>query len=321
MTTPMIKDLNTLHPAVAALRFDRTVPPSAVNRRSAGEVFVTDSACVGEDEYAIAMRVPPGHLVWSDQRAPWHDTLATVEAFRQAFALIRHDYLEVTRGTPSSLQRVEFTAPDLSVYRDVGSPFDGVVHVRATRSGARGENYDISGTFTVGSRVAMAVSFTSVLFPREAYAEIRAYQRSRHPAGPVPSEGPADPASVGRRDPRNVVIGRPAASRPGRYPIVADQSHPSFFDRDYDHVPGTLLIEVLRQGALLASAESSLRSGEVALTRGEVDFTTFVELDAPAVCAVSAERGPVPGVVTASVAVEQYGTRAAGGVLTLTEYA
>ena len=102
---------------------------------------------------------------------------------------------------------------------------------------------------------------------------------------------------------------------------MVDRSHPSFFDRDYDHVPGTLLIEVLRQGALLASAESSLRSGEAALTRGEVGFTTFVELDAPAVCAVSAERGPEPGVVTASVAIDQYGARAAGGTLTLTEYA
>lgn len=315
MTTPM-----TQNPAVAALRFDRTVPPSAVNRRSAGEVFVTDSARVGEDEYAIAMRVPRGHLVWSDQPAPWHDTLATVEAFRQAFALIRHDYLEVTKGTPSGLQRVAFTAPDLGVFRDVGAPFEGVVHCRVTRSGARGENYDIEGTFSVGSRVAMAVSFTSVLFPREAYAEIRDYQRSRHEAGPVRPEPPADPASVGRRNPRNVVVGRPA-SRSGRYPIVVDRSHPSFFDRDYDHVPGTLLIEVLRQGALLASAESSLRSGEAALTRGEVDFTTFVELDAPAVCAVSAERGPEPGVVTASVAIDQYGARAAGGTLTLTEYA
>lgn len=316
----MTERLDTLHPAAAALRFDRTVPPSAVNRRSAREVFVTDSARVGEDEYAIAMRVPPGHLVWSDQRAPWHDTLATVDAFRQAFALIRHDYLEVAKGTPSGLQRVEFTVEDLDLYRDAGVPFDGVVQVRVTRSGARGENYAIAGTFTVGSRVAMTLSFTSVLFAREAYAEIRDYQRSRHATVPVPPERPAGPASVGRRDPRNVVIGRPDP-RPGRFPIVVDRAHPSFFDRDYDHVPGTLLIEVLRQSALLASAEASLRSGEAALTRAEVDFTTFVELDAPAACTVSATRGPAPGTVTASVAVEQDGARAAGGVLTLTEYA
>lgn len=316
----MTERLKTIHPAVAELCFDRTVAPSAVNRRSDREVFVTDSARVGEDEYAIAMRVPPGHLVWSDQRAPWHDTLSTVEAFRQAFALIRHDYLEIPKGTPSGLQGVEFTVEDLGVYRDAGTPFDGVVHARVIRSGARGENYDIAGTFMVGSNVAMTLSFTSILFQREAYAEIRDYQRTRRAAGPIRSDGPADPAAVGRRDPCNVVIGR-MASQPGRYPIVVDRTHPSFFDRDYDHVPGTLLIEVLRQSALLASAEASLRSGEAALTRAELDFKTFVELDRPAACTVSATRGPAPGTVAASVTVDQYGEPAATGRLELTEFA
>ncbi|MGH3378958.1 MAG: AfsA-related hotdog domain-containing protein [Actinoallomurus sp.] len=315
----MTERLRTIHPD-STLGFDRTVPPAAVNRRSTGEVFVTDSDRVAPDEFVVALRVPRGHALWSDLRAPWHDTVSTVEAFRQAFAVVRHEYLDIPRGTPSSLQRVALSVDDLDVYRDDGvSPLDGVVRVRVTRSGARGA-FDIAGTFTVGSAVAMTLSFSSILIPRASYAEIRAYQRSRKPAGgaPSPEAGRVDPASVGRRDPANVVIGR-AASRPDRFPVVVDRTHPSFFDRDYDHVPGSLLIEAMRQGVLVTSGEAGLLPADATITRAEFDFQAFVELDAPAECTVSVTGGPAPR-VAASVGVDQHGGRVAGGTLELTAY-
>jgi 2-oxo-3-(phosphooxy)propyl 3-oxoalkanoate synthase len=308
-----------IHPA--ALGFDRTVPPAAVNRRSTGEVFVTDSDRAGPDEFVVAMRVPRAHALWSDQRAPWHDTVSTVEAFRQAFAVVRHEYLDIPRGTPSGLQRVALSVDDLEVYRDDGtSPLDGVVRVRVTRSGTHGA-FDISGTFTVGPAVAMTLSFGSVLIPRESYEEIRAYQRSRKPAGTRPREtGRVDPASVGRRDPANVVIGRAASREPGRFPVVVDRTHPSFFDRDYDHVPGSLLIEAMRQGVLVTSAEEGLLPPDATITRAELGFQAFVELDAPAECTVSVTRGPRPRTVMASVGIDQHGGQVAGGTLELTAY-
>lgn len=291
-----------------------------VNRRDAGEVFVTDSDRVGPEEFVIAMRVPRGHRLWSDQRAPWHDTLSTIEAFRQAFVLVRHRYLEIPMGTASGLQHLELSVGDLNAYRDDGtSPLDGVVQVRITRTGARGDSFDITGTYTVGSALAMTLSYTSILFPPDSYDEIRAYQRSRRVSGRArwPEAGRVDPAAVGRHDPRNVVIGR-TPLHPNRFPIVVDRSHPTFFNRDYDHIPGSVLIEALRQGALVTSAEADLLPGDAAITRAELDFTTFVELDAPAECAVSVSRGPGPGVVAASVGIEQYGTRVMGGTFELT---
>ncbi|MGW0771483.1 AfsA-related hotdog domain-containing protein [Streptomyces sp. NPDC002676] len=300
---------------VAALSFDQLVPPMTVNRRSPLEVFVTDHAQIGPDEFAIALRVAHDHPLWSDQRTPRHDPAAVIEAFRQAFVVARHEYLGVPRGTPSAVQQVTLAVPELHAFRaDAAKPLQGVIKVRVTQTDG---TYDIAGDFLVGSARAMTLSFTSILFPRESYQEIRDYQRSRRAASAndTPDTKPIDPELVGRRDRNNVVIG--PATRPNRYPVLVDRTHPSFFDRDYDHLPASLLIEAMRQSALRSAAEAGLRTGESALTRAELDFGIFVETDVPAECAVSVTGRP--GVVTASVGIDQAGVRVVSGTLELTE--
>ncbi|WP_225839740.1 AfsA-related hotdog domain-containing protein [Streptomyces sp. NK08204] len=301
---------------VAALAFDRFVPPMTVNRRSPREVFVTDHARIGADEFAIAVRVAHDHPLWSDQRAHLHDPAAVIEAFRQAFVVARHEYLGVPRGTPSAVQQLTLAVPDLDAFRTDGStPLKGVIKVRVTQTDG---TFDIAGDFVVGSARAMTLSFGSILFPRESYRQIRDYQRSRRPAeaAGTPDTKPLDPELVGRHDPGNVVIA--PATRPNRFPLVVDRTHLSFFDRDYDHLPASLLIEAMRQSALRSAAEAGLRTGEAALTRAELDFGIFVETDVPAECVVSAVTGR-PGTVTASVGIDQAGVRVASGTLELTE--
>lgn len=302
---------------VAALGFDQLVPPMTVNRRSAREVFVTDHARVGPDEYAIAVRVAHDHPLWSDQRAPWHDPVAMTEAFRQAFVVVRNQYLDVPRGTPSAVQQVTLAVPELDAFRADGStPLQGVIKVRVTKSDGM---FDIAGDFVIGSARTLTLSFGSILFPRESYREIRDYQRSRRfvDTDAAPDAKPVDPELVGRRDPANVVIGAGRAERPHRFPLLVDRTHPSFFDRDYDHIPASLLIEAMRQSALLSAAEAGLRTGESALTRAELDFGIFVEIDVPAECVVSVTGRP--GAVVADVGIDQGGVRVASGTLELTE--
>lgn len=300
---------------VDALGFDQLVPPMTVNRRSPLEVFVTDHARIGADEFAIALRVAHDHPLWSDQRAPWHDPVAMIEAFRQAFVVVRHEYLGVPRGTPSAVQQITLAVSDLEAFRADGTtPLQGVIKVRVTQTD---KTFDIAGDFFVGPVRAMSLSFGSILFPRESYHEIRDYQRSRRApdTGGMPDIKPIDPELVGRCDRNNVVIG-PAVG-PDRFPLVVDRTHPSFFDRDYDHIPASLIIEGMRQSALRSAAEAGLYAGEAALTRVELDFGIFVEVDVPAECAVSVTGGP--GTVTASVGIDQGGVRVADGTLELTE--
>ncbi|TGB14479.1 AfsA-related hotdog domain-containing protein [Streptomyces sp. MZ04] len=301
---------------VATLGFDQLVPPAMVNRRSVREVFVTDHARVGGDEFAIAIRVAPDHPLWSDQRAGGHDPAAVIEAFRQVFVVVRHEYLGVPRGTPTAVQQLTLAVPELHAFRGDGTkPLRGVIKVRAEQAD---DKLDMEGEFVVGSVRAMTLSFGSILLPRDSYHELREYQRSRRAAaasGGEPEAQPIAPELVGRHDQSNVVIG--PALRRHRYPLVVDRSHPSFFDRAYDHVPATLLIEAMRQSALRSAAEAGLRTGEAALTGAELDFGMYVETDVPAACVVSLTGGP--GVVTASVGIEQAGVRVASGILELTE--
>jgi hypothetical protein len=300
---------------VAALGFDQMVTPVTVNRRSAREVFVTDHARLGPDEYAIAVRIAPDHPLWSDQRAPWHDPLAITEAFRQAFVVVRHEYLDVRRGTPTAVQQVVLAVPELAAFRADGrTPLQGVVQVRVTEADGA---FEIAGDFLVDSVRAMSLSFGSILFPRESYRQIRDYQRSRRVTDATEplDVKPIDPELVGRRDRGNVVIGPP--TRPDRYPLLVDRTHPSFFDRDYDHVPASLLIEAMRQAALRSATEAGLRTGEAALTRADLDFGIFVEVDVPAECVVAVTRQG--STIAATVGVDQAGVRVASGTLDLTE--
>lgn len=304
----------TTDPA-ATLGFDQLVPPMLVNRRSAREVFVTDHARAGAEGFAIAVRVAHDHPLWSDQRPHRHDPAVVIEAFRQAFVVVRHEYLGVPRGTPTAVQQLKLAVQELHAFRADGTtPLRGVIKVRVTRTG---DTLDIAGDFFVGPVVAMTLSFGSILFPRDSYREIRDYQRSRRAADPggAPKAQPIEPELVGRYDRGNVVIG-PAVRR-NRFPLVVDRSHPSFFDRDYDHVPASLLIEAMRQSALRSAADSGLRTGEAALTRAELEFGIFVETDVPATCSVSATGQQ--GTVTASVGIDQAGVRVASGILELTE--
>ncbi|MFD4263323.1 AfsA-related hotdog domain-containing protein [Streptomyces sp. NPDC058534] len=301
---------------VATLGFDQLVPPMMVNRRSPREVFVTDHAPAGAEGFAIAVRVAHDHPLWSDQRTHRHDPAVVIEAFRQAFVVVRHAYLGVPRGTPTAVQQLKLEVKELQAFRADGTtPLRGVVKVRVTRTG---DTLDIAGDFFVGRVLAMTLSFGSILFPHDSYREIRDYQRARRTADPgaAPKAQPIEPELVGRYDRSNVVIGPPAVRR-NQFPLVVDRSHPSFFDRDYDHVPASLLIEAMRQSALRSAADSGLRTGEAALTRAELEFGIFVETDVPATCAVSATGQQ--GTVTASVGIDQADVRVASGILELTE--
>jgi hypothetical protein len=73
----------------------------------------------------------------------------------------------------------------------------------------------------------------------------------------------------------------------------------------------------MRQSALLSATEAGLHTGEMALTRAELDFGIFVEIDVPAECAVSVAGRP--GSVAATVGIDQGGVRVASGSLELTE--
>lgn len=172
---------------------------------------------------------------------------------------------------------------------------------------------------TIDGSVALTLQGGGVHFPPEAYQRFRSHQQATRPAGDqthCAAVGPIDPARVGRRDIRNVVIGAARlASRSdgGRLiPLVVDQRHPSFFDHPYDHVPGPLLLEGCRQAAIVTATEvGALMSPECAVTACAITFSGFAELGPVIGFSAVASANPESGGAKVELGVHQFDTQIA----------
>jgi hypothetical protein len=65
-----------------------------------------------------------------------------------------------------------------------------------------------------------------------------------------------------------------------------DETHPSFYDHPLDHLPGPLLAEAMRQGALVTAARAVPTCDRFAMVRAYAEFVDFAEPQGP--CEVSA---------------------------------
>jgi hypothetical protein len=306
------------------LSFEQTVPRSLVHRTSLAEVYVADSLQSGDDEFVLAVQIPRAHCVWFDRRVPYHDPLATAEAARQGVYVIVHRHLGLPAGLTFSLRRLELSVADLEGYRDRGSPLQGLLTLRIitqTRSGATLGSMTLEGEIAVDGELIVRVGGDVVFLASDDLTALRAYQRRRNPpdSAPPPAVGPAlDAAACGRLDRRNSVLGEPSADAGGRFALIVDQQHPSFFDHGYDHVPGPLIAEAYRQAAIVtAHRAGALASPVCALVGLSAFFNDFAELDALIeVSAVVDERSD-DGSVGVDVALHQFDKELSSGRVTL----
>jgi hypothetical protein len=313
------------------LSFDQTVPRAIAHRRAVGEVFITDSAALGEDEFLLAFQLPRAHRLWSDHKVAYHDPFSTGEAARQGSFVVIHRHLGVPLSLPFSLQRYAFTVHELAAFRDdQRSPLEGLLRYRIVSQHKRGDelgSLSIEGDLEIGGALALTVSGDVVFLPRGDYEALRAFQRSRKPLDSAQPPGPIQPldaAAVGRLDQRNVVIGHPVQAgrtdRAPQYPLVIDLGHPSYFDHSYDHVPGPFIVEGFRQAALVeAHRTGALASPVAALVGCRTSFADFGEFEA--ILEYSAEvQGTGDGRVQVRVELHQFGKEIAEGEIELSEY-
>lgn len=310
------------------LTFDQTVPRAIVHRRAVGEVLITDSAQVAEDEFLLAVQIPRAHSLWADSPVAYHDPFATGEAARQGSLVVVHRYVGVPVDLPGSMQRYGLTVSSLDAYRDnERSPLEGVLRYRLSDKQLRGGQLStmrICGELVVDGVQAMRFSGDVVFMSRADYLALRAFQRSRKPIEPdrVPDQPkPLHPAAVGRMDQRNVVIGAPI--KPDgqlRYPLVVDLRHPSFFDHGYDHVPGPFCVEGLRQAAIVTAYETgAIESPIVAITGCKVKFADFGEFEEILTCSAEVMDSD-GGRVTLRASLHQFGKQLLSGEIELRQY-
>ncbi|MEV6560928.1 AfsA-related hotdog domain-containing protein [Nocardia sp. NPDC051756] len=312
--------LDTGPPRRDGLTFDQTVPRTLAHRRALGEVYVADTVQVGPDEFLAAIQLPRAHSLWFDRTVDYHDPLSTIEAIRQAMLVVGQRYGQVPADTPLSLQRMAFSVEDLSAFRDDRrAPLEGIVRIHSDQ-GRPGDYFvdtAFEATLTIDSALALTVRGSGIVFTRDAYDGMRLVQRAERATG-VTGAGPVvtlvEPVRVGRRDHRNVVLA--TVPHDDGVVLVVDQSHPSFFDHPYDHVPGPLLLEAFRQAAILAGG----RPDTPVVTAAEIEFTGFAELDAIVECTTEADAESGVGGTEVVVDFHQFGKQVAHGRIELSPY-
>lgn len=311
--------------AAPELSHEQTVPKSIAHRWAVSEVFVTDSAQVADNEFLLAWQLPRAHLLWADRHTRHHDPFASAEAARQGTFVVLHRHLGVQVGVPFSLQRFEFQVSDLEPYLDdQHRPLQGLLRYRITEREERAgqlNNMTLAGELEIAGRTVMTIGGDIVFMSRADYEALRAFQRANKPitpgAPPPPTAEPIEPELVGRSNPRNVAVGRPVPGKEG-YPVVVDRTHPSFFDHDYDHVPGPFTVEGFRQMAVMTAHRSGvLKASDAVLTGLLTSFTDFGEFEAPLFFQADEPEQAPGGRVAVRVGLRQFGKEIAMGRIEL----
>ncbi|MCM6775620.1 hypothetical protein NDR87_14910 [Nocardia sp. CDC159] len=268
------------------LSFEQTVPRSLVHRSAINEVFLTDSAVIGKRQWAIAAMLPRSHMLFNDGGNPGYlDPIAVMEVTRQVTEYVAHVYAHVPDDNFLVFRdmQVEFTDP--GALRTGPEPARLLVVVNARTSERMRER---PVTISVDGRECGRAGGRWLPLPLHYYQAARERARAKKLAvEPVPSGSTwptrlLEPERAGRRLSANILLGDPSVPGPdaAAFTLALDQSHPVFFDHAVDHVPGMLMLEAARQGALAVLAEHrGTRPDRALIVACDVDFGNFCELD------------------------------------------
>jgi 2-oxo-3-(phosphooxy)propyl 3-oxoalkanoate synthase len=274
-------------------RFDATVPRQYAHKGAVEEVFLTDIIVRESREQVLACsQLPRSHALHNEVESGFHDLLLILEIARQGMTIYGHAWLDVPDGTAFVMSGLRCETIDLEALRQGDAPAELVIDVpfggdRRDRRG-RVRGYTLTGHGRIDGRPALEFAGEALLIREALYERVRSVRVEEGvEAGPAPV--PVEPGRVGRRLPRNVVVGDSTYSAEElRCSLIADTTHPSFFDHPLDHVPGMLMLESARQAALLYVGELGWLPVEAVLDACEARFAQYAALSAPASCRVRA---------------------------------
>ncbi|QIS18627.1 ScbA/BarX family gamma-butyrolactone biosynthesis protein [Nocardia terpenica] len=268
----------------------QTISRHLAHRCAVSEVFVTSLHADTPDSYTVGAQLPRMHAYYGDHLGPaatLYDPLLVMEAGRQAAIALTHEFFGVPRDMAFVVRTFNGSGVDTAAWRIGPAPADLVMTVQIVRRHERAgriQGVDMILDIACGGTPMMTVDGSFTWVTPSHWERLRSGFRTGLGLGEfdgttVPGER-AEPATVGRENRRNVVIGplRPHSTG-GAAALVADTGHPFLFDHPLDHAPGSLLIEAARQTATALLGPNPPQLLCVAAT-----FEKFVELDHPAEC-------------------------------------
>ena len=287
------------------LSWSRTVAREMVHRNSPAEVLLTDIRPRGGGGFEAAASWPRSHPTFPRDGGNLHSPLILAETLRQLGIYIPLCYFRVSAAArmiitdlffeidPAEEPEARFGATDITCRVDTPS-------VRCDQSGAV-TGLRLAVDFLLNGTVFAQAGGGVRVMDEQRYATVRGTASAPSPSTPMAGLTRPSPSELAVPSRHDVLIGRL-----GEATLLgpADPRHPYFFDHPTDHVPGMVLLEAVRQAAVVASQGALLRP-----RAGRLIAPRFTEFAPPAhvVC--------VPHHRTCVFSVLQGGTRTAFGVL------
>ncbi|MEU5218121.1 ScbA/BarX family gamma-butyrolactone biosynthesis protein [Streptomyces sp. NPDC020807] len=259
------------------------VPGPFVHREDPSDIIPTGWTRLEENRFSVSARWPAAHPFFSPvDDGLRHDPMLVAETVRQATMLLVHAELGVPTEDHFVMWDLHYTADPDALAVD-GLPREVAAEVTLTALGrGRGANLRTDVVLTRGGRPLGVGGGTLHRTSDPAYRRIRGAQLAAL-GRPVPLIRGVAPRLVGRRRPRDVVLG--PGARAGQWRLRIDTGHSTLFRRPNDHVPGMVLLEAARQAAVATVG------GEPFVPTGmAIAFQRYAELDVP--CWIEAEIAP-----------------------------
>lgn len=286
--------------------FGQAVPRRLVHRAAVSEVLLTGYLPIGPDAFRFGAQWPRSHSFYRVS-AGMHDPLLVAETVRQVGLMTGHSGYGVPLDSAYIMHGLSYEITPAGLVSGP-RPTELLLDVRCGNVRRRG-NRLLGLDFQVllhrdGELVGRGASGFTCTSPT-AYRRLRG-DAGAGPAGRLPA--PVAPGQVGRDDPADVTLAPTGA--PDAWTVRSNRDHPVLFDHPVDHIPGMLLLESMRQAALLAVDDPQ------ALAVGlEADFASFAEFDAPATVRARTEAPGRDGTVPVRVVVAQHRDRVAEGLV------
>ncbi|PBC39205.1 A-factor biosynthesis protein [Rhodococcus sp. ACS1] len=273
----MTRACQPLREVIPALSFERTIARRYVHRQAVAEVFLTDCVELSQpDQFAIAAQWPRLHGFYR-ARGGIYDPMLLTETLRQAAIYLAHVRYKVPLSGRFVMQDIHVRT-QLDALEVGPSPADVTAVATLSDLAYRGQ---VLSSFRIelqlwlaGREIGSASGVTSAL-PPSAYTRARWGSAGPRTPGPARCGTAITPALVSHVEDQHVVLGRQTAR--DEWEVRVDVTHPVLFDHPLDHLPGMLLLEVLRQGTFATFATFEVRDAH--LESIDAVFHRFAELD------------------------------------------
>jgi 2-oxo-3-(phosphooxy)propyl 3-oxoalkanoate synthase len=260
------------------------VPRQLAHRSTVCEVFLTDARQIAEYDFVVAAQLPRAHSFHNDQGScpRLHDPLLLLELCRQAIGVVVHGFLGVSLAQRFLLTSAAVTITDAAALRLNAGPGRVVLSIELTEPRQAGRTLTgvtLRTRIHVDGREAGHTELGVRWMSSAVWARLRA--GARHGLAPsltlaLDQYNRVEPGLVGRARWENVVLSAVRAEGADLVgTVLVDTGHPALFDHPLDHIPGSLLLEALRQTALATNRTFPARFFPTAIRARFIRFGEF----------------------------------------------